>query len=745
MSQKIREGNDIDITWSLYDADENPYIVAGRDVSIELNVGTKRVKISEFNLSGNQVHFVYRGKDQKHLGSYALKYIENAGENDMITFDTKDAFTLVAHSWQAVDTGETPETIQIEVVTIGSVLLEKMGPRGYSAYEIAVQNGFVGTEEEWLESLKGEDGKDGEDGSDADVTAQNIANALGYTPADANDVPTAEQKAAWDAKYNKPQTGIPSTDLSSGVQTSLGKADSAVQPAALQAITDLIPSQASSENKLADKEFVNSSIATATATFRGTYNLVSDLSLTVSATQEQIAAAIATKLAALSIIADNEDYVFVQIPTADATPTEISRVDRYKYNGTVWAYEWSLNNSSFTAAQWAAINSNITAAAVTKLSNLPDKPVDTASQTLSAAEQLQARTNIGATAPEVFWATYGTTTLAEITAAYNAGKICKVNRNNSTYELTVIGSTYAMFNSVNGNYVYKLTCDTEGWSALNYSNELVSNKVSSWSSSPNDNHFPTEKLVYDSLYKRGVISQTQTWTGGYPAGYDYTMSDLVWGDIPKSNIDLYEAAGATFNDTTGYFELNGLTDISYEEMMNVYLASHHGTGTFSFDNFKCAYNGILNARTILPVRIYAETRYVFATQAFNSDGAETESIQFISIYRDVTLYLRDANNCFRYNRKLKRVIGPIGLYDAVMGFATGCSSLEDITLKLKASVVFQDSPRLSIASILYMINNEAATSAITITLHATSYARAIADTDVQTALQNHPLVTLASA
>lgn len=32
------------------------------------------------------------------------------------------------------------------------------GPRGYSAYEIAVSLGFVGTEAEWLESLKGESG-----------------------------------------------------------------------------------------------------------------------------------------------------------------------------------------------------------------------------------------------------------------------------------------------------------------------------------------------------------------------------------------------------------------------------------------------------------------------------------------------------------------------------------------------------------------------------------------------------------
>lgn len=31
--------------------------------------------------------------------------------------------------------------------------------RGYSAYEIAVRNGFEGTEQEWLQSLHGSDGK----------------------------------------------------------------------------------------------------------------------------------------------------------------------------------------------------------------------------------------------------------------------------------------------------------------------------------------------------------------------------------------------------------------------------------------------------------------------------------------------------------------------------------------------------------------------------------------------------------
>ena len=42
------------------------------------------------------------------------------------------------------------------------------GEDGKSAYEIAVENGFEGTEEEWLASLKGQDGEDGKDGADGD-------------------------------------------------------------------------------------------------------------------------------------------------------------------------------------------------------------------------------------------------------------------------------------------------------------------------------------------------------------------------------------------------------------------------------------------------------------------------------------------------------------------------------------------------------------------------------------------------
>ena len=138
-------------------------------------------------------------------------------------------------------------------------------------------------------------------------------------------------------------------------------------------IEEVIPSQTYDlGNELADKTFVNSSIATNTATFKGTFNLVNDLNLSTSSTQAQIGTALGNAISQ----EDNNDYSFVLIPTADSTPTEIDHVDRYKYNGTNWVYEYTLNNSGFTAAQWAAINSGITDVLVAQITNNANNKAD---------------------------------------------------------------------------------------------------------------------------------------------------------------------------------------------------------------------------------------------------------------------------------------------------------------------------------------------------------------------------------
>ena len=101
-------------------------------------------------------------------------------------------------------------------------------------------------------------------------------------------------------------------------------------------IQELIPAQASKDNQLADKDFVNSSIVTNTAYFKGTFNSASDLPTTR--------------------VTPN-DYAFV-IRIDDIGQTYY---DRYKYTADgEWMFEYSINNSGFTAAQFAAINSGAT-------------------------------------------------------------------------------------------------------------------------------------------------------------------------------------------------------------------------------------------------------------------------------------------------------------------------------------------------------------------------------------------------
>lgn len=124
----------------------------------------------------------------------------------------------------------------------------------------------------------------------------------------------------------------------------------------INTINSKIPEQATASNQLADKSFVNSSITTNTAFFRGTFDVVTDLGLTYDATHEQVATALGTVITEVT----NNDYSFVYF--TNPTTEIVERYDRYKYSteDDAWAYEYTLNNSSFTANQWAAINSGIT-------------------------------------------------------------------------------------------------------------------------------------------------------------------------------------------------------------------------------------------------------------------------------------------------------------------------------------------------------------------------------------------------
>jgi|GEM_PF-918473 len=83
------------------------------------------------------------------------------------------------------------------------------GQNGLSAYEIAKNGGFIGTEEEWLKSLKGADGAKGEQGEQGIQGAQGIQGekgkdgADGKTPVKGIDYFTAEDKTEFTAEVTK--------------------------------------------------------------------------------------------------------------------------------------------------------------------------------------------------------------------------------------------------------------------------------------------------------------------------------------------------------------------------------------------------------------------------------------------------------------------------------------------------------------------------------------------------------------
>lgn len=165
----------------------------------------------------------------------------------------------------------------------------------------------------------GKDGIDGKDGSDGKDAKINNVTTLALT-----------------ANYGLTLTQSGSTANISGKEIT----------DVVDGISAVIPAQATEQNQLADKSFVNSSIATNTANFIGTFNSVAELE-------------------AYSGTVTNNDYAFVVGTDSDGNTVYV----RYKYNANdqEWLYEYELNNSSFTAVQWASINSGITSTAVTTI------------------------------------------------------------------------------------------------------------------------------------------------------------------------------------------------------------------------------------------------------------------------------------------------------------------------------------------------------------------------------------------
>ena len=106
-----------------------------------------------------------------HPGAVKMSLFGYDAESDTTLRATTVPVTLHIRPSGFVADGDTPIPPTPDLYTQLLKKLSEMqtganGKDGRSAYEIAIENGFVGTAAEWLESLKGKDGIDGKDGKD---------------------------------------------------------------------------------------------------------------------------------------------------------------------------------------------------------------------------------------------------------------------------------------------------------------------------------------------------------------------------------------------------------------------------------------------------------------------------------------------------------------------------------------------------------------------------------------------------
>lgn len=194
----------------------------------------------------------------------------------------------------------------------------------------------------------------------------------------------------------------------------------------------------------------------------------------------------------------------------------------------------------------------------------------------------------------------------------------------------------------------------------------------------------------------------------------------------QGNRALYVAAGAKYNEQTGFYELNGLTDITEEQMREIYVQTHvmdklqNFRGVFAGTKFRTnlGFNRSTMQTNSRPFQFYDSFR-------------ENRSLEVLRIsYKDIdvlrSVIVEHLGYAFYSCVKLRKIIGIIRL-DKSSGVTSAfdqCLELQDVKLYgLLTNISFAYSPLISIESLQYLITNAANTSPITVTVHADVYAK----------------------
>lgn len=229
---------------------------------------------------------------------------------------------------------------------------------------------------------------------------------------------------------------------------------------------------------------------------------------------------------------------------------------------------------------------------------------------------------------------------------------------------------------------------------------------------------------------------------------DFTKVLVPWRK-DSSLRDLYISAGAKYNEATGYYELNGLTDITEEQMRVIYIKTWGWwIGLPNLSGF-----GDSSARTNIPCPDYKRTYYqsnVNLSSSFATTGNldNLEVLNFIPTQYpkdfSIKLSMRAMNWMCQGNAKPLTIMGTFEVGGVPDNNSLNIGgNIKTINIKnLSKNIKFYGSKVLSKESVLYMINNSAATSAITISLNKAVYDVMKDDADIIAALTEKTNITL---
>lgn len=231
---------------------------------------------------------------------------------------------------------------------------------------------------------------------------------------------------------------------------------------------------------------------------------------------------------------------------------------------------------------------------------------------------------------------------------------------------------------------------------------------------------------------------------GDPMHYAYEAAGAKWNGTGTDIVKTGEFTGEEIIHKSGYWYYNELGDISNEQMRAIYT---EGDRIFSGTASSMAY-AFKNIRTNLFIGKYSYGSWL-RVDLYSIAISFKGDVLRLATDKKYVIYAGRIDRSFANCISLKKILGVIVLsnqYTDYKNMFDNCNQLEYVRLKgVSQNLSLSPSSYLQESSILYMIENEAATSAITITLHADAYARAMANADIVAALQAHPNVSLASA